>query len=320
MNALERLKAELLAGGGRKPLRALAASGPLGYGIPEAALTEGLKRKPHFIGCDMGSVDPGPYYLGSGQLATSDAITRSDLTKVLRAARSINVPLLLGTAGTAGAEPHLDTTLSMVRDIARSEGLHFKLASIRADMPRDLLKAAVRAKRVRALGAIAPLTEEEVDGASHIVGQMGIEAFQRALEAGADVVIAGRACDTAVFAAIPAALGYPLGLAMHMAKIIECCSICTTPGGRDALLGTLDVGLSVTPALQPGHSLRLLLDGAPAGLPQQGSLTLEGLSPGPHALQVQVMDSSGEIVQNSGTVTVQMQRTQGRRIGPVRIP
>lgn len=84
--------------------------------------------------------------------------------------------------------------------------------------------------------------------------------------------------------------------------------------------GTLDVGLSVTPALQPGHSLRLLLDGAPAGLPQQGSLTLEGLSPGPHALQVQVMDSSGEIVQNSGTVTVQMRRTQGRRIGPVRIP
>ena len=240
MNALERLKAELLAGGGRKPLRALAASGQLGYGIPEAALTEGLKRKPHFIGCDMGSVDPGPYYLGSGQLATSDAITRSDLTKVLRAARSINVPLLLGTAGTAGAKPHLDKTLAMVRDIARSEGLHFKLASIRADMPRDLLKAAVRAKRARALGAIAPLTEEEVDGASHIVGQMGIEAFQRALEAGADVVIAGRACDTAVFAAIPAALGYPLGLAMHMAKIIECCSICTTPGGRDALLGTLD--------------------------------------------------------------------------------
>ena len=84
--------------------------------------------------------------------------------------------------------------------------------------------------------------------------------------------------------------------------------------------GTLEVGLSVTPALQPGHSLRLLLDGAPAGLPQQGSLTLEALNPGPHTLQVQVMDSSGEIVQSSGTVTVQMQRTQGRRIGPVRIP
>jgi hypothetical protein len=84
--------------------------------------------------------------------------------------------------------------------------------------------------------------------------------------------------------------------------------------------GALDVSLSVNPALQPGHSLRLLLDGAPADLPQQGSLTLEGLGPGPHTLQAQVVDGNGEIVQSSGTVTVQMQRSQGRRFGPVRIP
>jgi hypothetical protein len=128
----------------------------------------------------------------------------------------------------------------MVRDIAREEGLHFRLASIRADMPRETIKRAIRAGKVTPLGAIGALTEQDVDSASHIVGQMGVEAFQRALEAGADVVIAGRACDTAVFAAIPAMLGYPMGPAMHMAKIIECCSICTTPGGRDALLGTLD--------------------------------------------------------------------------------
>ena len=85
-------------------------------------------------------------------------------------------------------------------------------------------------------------------------------------------------------------------------------------------VGALDVSLSVSPALQPGHSLRLLLDGAPADLPQQGSLTLEGLGPGPHTLQAQVVDGNGEIVQSSGTVTVQMQRSQGRRIGPTRIP
>lgn len=84
--------------------------------------------------------------------------------------------------------------------------------------------------------------------------------------------------------------------------------------------GALDVSLSVSPAPQPGHSLRLLLDGAPAGLPQQGSLTLEGLGPGPHTLQAQVVDGNGEVVQSSGTVTVQMQRSQGRRIGPARIP
>jgi hypothetical protein len=57
----------------------LAASGQLGYGIPEPALREGLERGPHIIGCDMGSIDPGPYYLGSGQLATSEHAVRSDL-------------------------------------------------------------------------------------------------------------------------------------------------------------------------------------------------------------------------------------------------
>jgi len=76
--------------------------------------------------------------------------------------------------------------------------------------------------------------------AANIVGQMGMSAFQRALAAGIDVVIAGRACDTAIFAALPAMTGFPIGPAMHMAKIIECASLCCVPGGRDAILATLD--------------------------------------------------------------------------------
>lgn len=73
--------------------------------------------------------DPGPYYLGSGELATAPATTRADLTRLLRAARGLDVSLLIGTAGSAGAAPHLDKTRAMVRDIAREEGLHFRLAS-----------------------------------------------------------------------------------------------------------------------------------------------------------------------------------------------
>lgn len=251
MSAIEKLRGEVAGSGGLQPLRVLAASGQLGYGIPDAALAEGLKRRPHFIGCDMGSIDPGPYYLGSGNLGTSDAITRADLEKVIRGARSLGVPLVLGTAGTSGAAAHLEKTLEMVREIARAESLHFRLASIRADMPREIVKQAIRAGKVSPLGAIPALTEGDVDCATNIVGQMGIEAFQRALADGADVVIAGRACDTAVFAAIPAMLGYPMGPTMHMAKIIECCSICTVPGGRDALLGTLDEDGFVIDSMNP---------------------------------------------------------------------
>jgi hypothetical protein len=161
----------------RRRLKALGASGQLGYGIPEKSFAEGLERAPDYIGADMGSIDPGPYYLGSGELATAPATTRTDLTRLLRAARKLDVPLLIGTAGSAGAAPHLEKTLAMVRDIAREEALHFRLASIRADMPRQLVKEAVRSGRVTPIDSIAPLKEADVDEADHLVGQMGTEAF-----------------------------------------------------------------------------------------------------------------------------------------------
>ncbi|HJU17128.1 MAG TPA: acyclic terpene utilization AtuA family protein [Stellaceae bacterium] len=235
----------------RRRLRVLGASGQLGYGIPEKSLSAGLDRAPDYIGADMGSIDPGPYYLGSGELATAPATTRADLTRLLRAARKLDVPLLIGTAGSAGAAPHLAKTLAIVRDIAREEGLHFRLASIQADMPRPLVKEAVRSGRVTPIDTMAPLSEADVEEASHLVGQMGTEAFCRALQAEADVVIAGRACDTAIFAAVPALLGCAMGPAMHMAKIIECASLCCVPGGRDPILATLEGDGFVLDSMNP---------------------------------------------------------------------
>lgn len=237
--------------GPRTPLRALSASGQLGYGVPEAALRAGIARDPHFIGCDMGSIDPGPYYLGSGRMATAETITRRDLRLVLRAALDAKIPLLIGTAGTAGAAPHLAATRALIEDIARTDGLRFRMAVIHADMPRDALKAMAAAGRTRPLGRIPALDDATIDGAAHIVGQMGTEPFIRALAEGPDVILAGRACDTAIFAAIPQMLGYDPGLFTHMAKIIECTSLCCVPGGRDAMLGTLDGDGFVLESMNP---------------------------------------------------------------------
>jgi hypothetical protein len=130
----------------------------------------------------------------------------------------------------------------MVRDIAREDGLHFRLGVLRADMLRDLLRKAVHAGEVHGIDGMPALTLEEVDAASEIVGQMGSSAFQRGLAAGVDVLIAGRACDTGIFASLPMMPGLPAGLAMHMAKIVECASICCVPGGRVSILATLDAG------------------------------------------------------------------------------
>jgi hypothetical protein len=238
MSHVERLAQSLESN--PRPLRILGASGQLGYGIPTASFEAGLARQPDMIGCDMGSIDIGPYCLGSGEMGTAPASTRRDLRKMLLGARRLGVPLVIGSAGSAGAAAHLDATLDMVRDIAREEGLHFRLVSIRADIDRPMLKQALRAGRVGGFDGSAALTEADIDNAGNIVGQMGHTSFARAHAAGADVIIAGRSCDTAIFASLPIMLGFPAGLSVHAAKIIECASLCCVPGGRDPILATLD--------------------------------------------------------------------------------
>ncbi|GGE27604.1 hypothetical protein GCM10007276_00970 [Agaricicola taiwanensis] len=264
MSAIQRL-IEDFEKNGRRPLRVLGASGQLGYGIPTPALEEGLTRKPDMIGCDMGSIDIGPNYLGAGKMAPTRVGAKRDLRKVLRAARQLDIPLIIGSAGSAGAKPHLDQTLEMIREIAAEDDLHFKLAYVPSDVPREVVRREIKAGRVMPMDSMPELTEEEVDASSQLVGQVGLEAFRRALETGADVVVTGRACDTGIFASIPAMLGFPLGIATHMAKIVECASLCCTPGGRDTILAELDdEGFNLesmspkraaTPASVAAHSL-----------------------------------------------------------------
>src|SRR5689334_24532283 len=238
MTAIGRLIADFARG--RRPLRSLGASGQLGYGIPTPAFEAGLARAPDMIGVDMGSIDIGPAYLGSGKMAPTRIGAKRDLRKVLNAARRLDIPLLLGSAGSAGAKPHLEQTLEIIREIAREDRLGFRMAFIAADVGRAELKAAIAAQRVRPMDTMPPLTAPDVDAACHIVAQLGLEAFRRALEADVDVVVLGRACDTGIFASIPVLLGFAPGIAMHMAKIIECASLCCVPGGRDSILGVLD--------------------------------------------------------------------------------
>ena len=234
-----------------RPLRFLGASGQLGYGIPTPAFEAGLARKPDLIGCDMGSIDIGPYYLGSGQLATSRQSTKRDLKKVLLGARRLNIPLVIGSAGSAGARPHLDTTLDLIREIAKENQLRFRLAYIAGDVPKEVLQRAIDQNRVVGIDGMPALTAEELMLTTNLVGQMGMTEFQEAYALDIDVLIAGRACDTAIFSALAVMLGFPTGLSVHMAKIIECASLCCTPGGRDAILAELHADHFILESMAP---------------------------------------------------------------------
>ena len=224
----------------RGEIRILSPTAILGYGFPEASFRAGLARRPHLIAVDAGSTDPGPYYLGAGVSFTDREAVQRDLRLILTAGRRLGVPVVIGTAGGAGARPHVTWTLDIVRQVAREEGLRFRLAVIHADVAKPDLLRALDAGDLGPLPPGPAACADDIVESTNIVAQMGVEPIVDALDGGAEVVLAGRAYDPAVFAALPIRLGHDAGLALHLGKILECAAIAASPGsGSDCMLGTL---------------------------------------------------------------------------------
>ena len=235
-----------------RDIKVLSPTAILGYGFPESSFEAGLAQDPDVIAVDAGSSDPGPYYLGAGVSFTDRAAVKRDLRLMLRAARCRDIPLLIGSAGGCGARPHLDWTLDIVREIAAEDQLQGRLAVIPADVDKAMLCDALAAGRVGPLPGVPPATADAISASTHIVGQMGEEPLLDAIAAGADVIVAGRCYDPAVFAAVPIARGFDRALALHMGKILECAAIAATPGsGSDCMLGTLSDEGFILQALSP---------------------------------------------------------------------
>ena len=73
-----------------------APLGMLGYGFPESSMEAALAHGFDVIALDAGSVDPGPYYLGSGKSFTSRAMVKRDLSLIVQAGQKAHVPILIG--------------------------------------------------------------------------------------------------------------------------------------------------------------------------------------------------------------------------------
>ncbi|HBA62410.1 MAG TPA: 3-methylaspartate ammonia-lyase [Lachnospiraceae bacterium] len=199
-----------------------------------------MKRKPDLIAVDAGSTDPGPFYLGEGVSFTDRGAVKRDLEIMICNGIKENIPVVIGTAGGSGAQPHLEWCADIIREIAAEHDLHFKMAMIHADMDKEEMKKALKDGKISPLDPAPQLTEEDIEATTHIVGQMGIEPIMKALDSGVQVVLAGRAYDPTVFAAPAIRKGYDKGLAVHLGKILECASICATPGsGSDCMFGYL---------------------------------------------------------------------------------
>ncbi|MFI9048344.1 acyclic terpene utilization AtuA family protein [Streptomyces sp. NPDC053427] len=221
-------------------IRVLSATAILGYGFPDASFEAGLARRPHVLAADAGSTDPGPYYLGAGESFTDRTAVKRDLERMIGAGQRLGIPVVIGSAGGAGAAPHLAWLRGIVDEIAAGQGLRLRAALIPADIDRETVLRALRDGRIGAVPHGPELTAEDVFATTHLVAQMGTAPLVAALRGGADVVLAGRAYDPAVFAAMPLLHGFDEGLALHMSKILECAAIAAVPGsGSDCMLGTL---------------------------------------------------------------------------------
>lgn len=218
----------------------VAPSGSLGSGYNLEAFRRAMSLDPDFIGQDAGSTDMGPYYHGTGKPFLPRATYKHDLSMMLRAARAARVPLVVGSALTSGCNEALSTGVEIIREIAREGGLSFRMAVIQAELDKADLKRRAARSPLESLGPEDSLTDALIDRCGPIVAQMGVEPLIKALDAGAEVIIAGRACDDAVFAALPILRGFDPGLALHCGKILECAGLSAIPYDLgEPMIGTL---------------------------------------------------------------------------------
>ena len=217
----------------------LSASGLLGYGFPEDSLKLGMQRDLHMVGVDGGSSDPGPHYLGSGKCVNSRMAMKRDMALLLKAAMTHRIPMIIGSCGGAGGEPHLQACVDILREVAREEGFHFKLAVIHSEQKKDWLKGKLAAGKVHPLGAAGPLQTDTIDRAVRIVGMMGPEPYLEALGQGAQIILAGRSTYPAPWAALAMHRGLPPAPSWYAGKMLECGTGAAVPKGHDCQLAAV---------------------------------------------------------------------------------
>jgi hypothetical protein len=230
----------------------LVPSGMLGAGFSPDTITRGLSLGADVIAVDGGSTDSGPYYLGAGVAKTAEGAVRRDLRLLLAAARTARIPLVVGSCGTSGTDSGVNWVAGIVNAVCLEDGLDLAVAKIFSEQRADHLIAELERGRIHALPPSGPLDAATLARCVHIVAMMGHEPIEQALRAGAQVVLAGRATDTAVSAAFALMHGMPPGPTWHAAKIIECGGQCTTSPSSGGVFARIDhTGFTIEP-LDPG--------------------------------------------------------------------
>ena len=166
----------------------------------------------------------------------------------MEARAQAGIPLIIGTAGTCGADSAVDWMLDLTREIAGELGQSLKIAVLRSSQnPQDMANA-FDSGQITPLPHAPEVTARTFADCTNIVALAGAEQIAAAIETGADIIIAGRTTDTAIIAALPLMRGCHAGAAWHGAKIGECGALCATNPQAGVILIDFDAGgFTVTP-------------------------------------------------------------------------
>jgi hypothetical protein len=232
-------------------VRVLVPTGMLGAGFPEFTIERGLALGADVIAVDGGSTDSGPHYLGSSTSKSAAGAVARDLRSLLRAATRADIPLIVGSCGTGGTDAGVDWVAGIAAEIMASERIDRRVARIYSEQDAAVLKDLLDAGRIHPLPPLGDLRPATLERCTHIVAMMGHEPIVAALAAGAQVVLAGRATDTALAAAYPLMMGMPAGPTWHAAKTVECGGQCTTNPRSGGVIVTIDAGGFTVEPLDP---------------------------------------------------------------------
>jgi Acyclic terpene utilisation family protein AtuA len=243
----------------------IAATGALGAGVDRDSLFAALDEGPSFIAADAGTTDAGAFALGAGETAFSRDAVKRDLSLMLEAGVRAGVPVIIGSAGTAGADAHVDWVLGIAQEIAGELGEDLRGSAIYADQDQASLTASLELGRIRPLAHARELSRDQLARCRRVVAMMGVEPLQAALASEPQFIIAGRCSDAALYAAMPLMHGFPAGLAWHAGKIVECGTLACESMGPGVMVVVLredsfsvqpvGPGLRCTPQSVAAHSL-----------------------------------------------------------------
>ncbi|KAF3935716.1 hypothetical protein ABW19_dt0208484 [Dactylella cylindrospora] len=221
-------------------LKIFTPIGQLGQGFSENIFWDALEAGVDAIIIDGGSTDSGPGRLALGKTNVPKAGLARDIELLVKACHIHNVPVLIGSAGGDGENAFVDLCVEIIEESIKKNGYRpMKVISIYSEIPKDLVRQKMKDGLVVPCGGGVPqLLDSDVEAATKIVAQMGLEPYVKAMREnpGFDIIVGGRSYDPSPYAAFCLYKGYEnMGLNYAMGKLMECGAQCSIPKSKEAI-------------------------------------------------------------------------------------